>query len=128
MRTFCPKFADLLTNICSYTDKIGKAYQYLENLRQKSGPNAQLITEYLEATREPMQKISQSVYSMTELDATVDAKMKKLRLERQNDVENSIKKRLKDLNYKIEYNSLSAICGSDRIEAVRVRILLNNSY
>lgn len=44
--------------------------------------------------------------------------MKKLQEEWRTLADRKIRKRLKTVHFKIEYDSMAAVCGSDRIEAV----------
>ncbi|EJD06690.1 uncharacterized protein FOMMEDRAFT_17172 [Fomitiporia mediterranea MF3/22] len=100
-----------------YQEKIEKSYKQLESLRDKQGPNAERIQRYLEETQKWVELISDSLYTMGDLDAAAETHMDKLRIEWRNLVENTIKTRLKSVNFKVEYTSMSAICGSERIEA-----------
>ncbi|KIK63515.1 hypothetical protein GYMLUDRAFT_469088 [Collybiopsis luxurians FD-317 M1] len=100
-----------------YRDRINKSYNKIQNLSQKDGLKKEKIKEYLDETQANIKKIANSLWSLDDLDAGADTQMKKLQDERRTQIENTMKTRLKTVNFRIEYDSMAAVCGSDRIEA-----------
>jgi len=99
-----------------YQEWINKSYKQLESFCEKTGPQKDQIKEYLDETQEDIQKIGNSLFPLDNLDAAADTQMKKLQGEWRALTEKNLKKRLKTVNFKIEYESMAAVCGSDRIE------------
>ncbi|KAI0055964.1 hypothetical protein BV25DRAFT_1921375 [Artomyces pyxidatus] len=100
-----------------YQGKIDKAYKQLEKIRDAGGPNAAHVKSYLDETQERIATFAGSVYSMRELDPPAAVKMDKLRDEWREACEKAIKQRLRAVNYKMDYSSVNAIAGSERLEA-----------
>ncbi|KAI5119442.1 hypothetical protein M0805_008381 [Coniferiporia weirii] len=106
-----------------YQDKIDKAYRKLEDLCAGNHCNADFISHYLEKTKEPLTVISRSVYTMDDLDASAERKMSRLRADWRDQSEKTIKAGLKSAGYEIDYLSVSAICGSDRVEVTFIPLV-----
>jgi len=102
----------------SYRDGINKAYKQLESISSKAGPKKAQIKAYIDGTQEHIQKIANSLFVLDDLDTAADTQMKKLQEEWRNLSEKKIKERLREVNFKIGYDSMAAVCGSDRIEVV----------
>ncbi|KLO11799.1 hypothetical protein SCHPADRAFT_455148 [Schizopora paradoxa] len=99
-----------------YQERINKAYKQFDSLIEKAGPKKVKIQEYINGTRADIQKLVNSLFSIDELDAAADTQIKKLQDEWRTLTESSIKKQLTTVNFKIEYDSMAAVCQSDRIE------------
>lgn len=104
----------------SYQSKILKALKQLKKLQDSPSPITEHLNKYLEAVDETATTLASSCYSLGELSDGATIKMDKLRKEWVTTVETTIKAHLKILKYKVGYSSVSAVAGSDRIEAVRV--------
>lgn len=97
---------------------INKSYKQLESLCEKAGPKKEKIREYLADTQEDIQRIANSLFKLDDLEAAADTQMKKLQAEWRTLACRNIRKRLKTVHFKIESDSMAAVCGSDRIEVV----------
>lgn len=102
----------------SYAERINKIYKQFDSLREKAGSKKDKIKDYLDDSREDIQKLANSLFSLDDLAAAADTQMKKLQQEWRTLTEDTIKKQLKTVNFKMEYDSVAAVCGSDRIEVV----------
>lgn len=114
----------LLTDESSYQERINKAYKQFDSLIEKAGSKKDKIKEYIDGTRADIQKLVNSLFSLDDLDAAADTQMKKLQDEWRTLTESSIKKQLATVGFKIEYDSMAAVCQSDRIEVVSLFIRL----
>ncbi|KLO11793.1 hypothetical protein SCHPADRAFT_891325 [Schizopora paradoxa] len=106
-----------------YQEQINKSYKQLEGLGEKSGSKKEKIREYLADTQEDIQRIANSLFTLDGLDTTADTQMKKLQEEWRSLECSKIRRRLKKVHFKIEYDSMAAVCGSDRIEATLLPLL-----
>ncbi|KAI0051584.1 hypothetical protein FA95DRAFT_1554409 [Auriscalpium vulgare] len=100
-----------------YQGKINKVYKELHKLQDQGVPSAHFIERYIDETEERVTTFADSVYFMRDLDPPAAMKMDKMREEWRAMVESSMKKRLRSVGYKIDYSSISAISGSERVEA-----------
>ena len=76
------------------------------------------IQNYLYGTRDDVRKLAGSLFPLDYLDTTAYTQMRILQNECRASTETLMKERLEKVKYKIAYDSLSAICGSERIEVV----------
>ena len=90
----------------------------MTQMLREGGPNAELIGKYLQATQDPIHTIAYSLWSLDDLDAPYSVKMNNLQLQWREEMEKTIKTRLKKVDFDIQYDSINAICGTERIEAV----------
>ncbi|KAI5119443.1 hypothetical protein M0805_008382 [Coniferiporia weirii] len=104
------------TDNIHYKEKIHEAYGKLEELCTTQHHNASLIKSYMEKTKDSVLLLLKSVYVMHDLDVFAERKMSGLRANRRSQNERKIKAGLESANYEIDHLSMSAICGSDRVE------------